>query len=122
MNGTSWDSTPDFFPLSRFRAQYYRPDIVQRVLTTMDETLAVSEANRSVSAATADNQPEKHGNTRDIREILPAVAEFAEDTFEFETDRTDIKLRYRLRSPSGRPITRVEIEIDGRPVSLSTPD
>ncbi len=117
VNGPDWDSTPDFFPLSRFRDQYYRPDIVQLVLKTMDEPQAITEANRIVAAATRDGKPPEVTGTGDIKDILPAVAEFAEDTIELETGSTDITVRYRLRSPSGRPITRVEVQIDGRPVT-----
>ncbi len=109
VNGKTWDNRPDFFPASRFRDQYYRPDIVQLVLKTHDEAKAVETAN----AKTGDKQVE-HGT---IQELLPAVVEFAEDTLEIETSTRDIELRYRVRSPSGRPITRLEIQIDGRPVT-----
>ncbi|MGP0092645.1 MAG: tetratricopeptide repeat protein [Xanthobacteraceae bacterium] len=33
-----WDKAADFFPVSRFRDQFYRPDIVQAVLETLDES------------------------------------------------------------------------------------
>jgi WD40 repeat protein len=41
-----WDRAPDFFPASRFREHFNRPDIVARVLDDLDEDVAISEANR----------------------------------------------------------------------------
>ncbi len=110
VNGQSWDSTPDFFPLSRFRSQYYRPDIVQAVLDTLDEPTAIAEAN-------ARNSRGGSGGAEEIKDILPAVAEFIDGSIEIETTQTDIQLKYRIRSPSGRSVTRVEVLIDGRPLT-----
>lgn len=117
VNGPSWDSTPDFFPLSRFRDRFYRPDIVQMVLRTLDESTAIAEANRIAGndGTTAVIEPEARDG--EIKELLPPVAEFTDDVIELETDRTDVTLHYRVRSPSGRTVTRVEVLIDGRPVT-----
>ena len=40
------DHAADFFPVSRFRDQYNRPDIVKRILDDLDEDTAIAEANR----------------------------------------------------------------------------
>jgi WD40 repeat protein len=108
VNGKDFDTIPDFFPASRFRAQYYRPDVVQQVLTQMDEDKAIERANAAAG---------KQTGVENIRGILPAVVEFAEDSLEIDTATPDVTLHYRLRSPSGREITRVEVQIDGRPVT-----
>jgi WD40 repeat protein len=113
VNGPTWDAAPDFFPASRFRAQFYRPDIVQQVLRQKDEAAAISVANQL--AAEVGATPDK-GESK-IADLLPAIVEFAEDTLEIETEHTDIQLHYRLRSPSGRPISRLEVLIDGRPAT-----
>ena len=39
------DQAADFFPASRFRSTYYRPDVIDRVLSTMDEAVALQQAN-----------------------------------------------------------------------------
>jgi WD40 repeat protein len=108
VNGPSFDALPDFFPASRFRDQYYRPDIVQLVLTTMDEDAAIVQANANAGKS---EEPEE-----DIRDILPAVIEFAQDSLVIETESQDISIQYRVRSPSGRAVTRIEVQIDGRPI------
>ena len=41
-----WDRAPDFYPVSRFRNRFNRPDIVKRVLAELDEDTAIAEANR----------------------------------------------------------------------------
>ncbi|MBC8037063.1 MAG: caspase family protein [Rhizobiales bacterium] len=115
-NGKGWDDPPDFFPASRLREQFYRPDVVQLVLKLKDEAVAIETAN-NLGGQKTQGTGEVPSGTEGIRGILPGIVEFAEDVLELETDKPDIQLRYRVRSPSGRPITRIEILIDGRPVT-----
>lgn len=42
-----WAQAADFFPVSTFAKDYARPDVVERVLDTLDEAEAVRLANRS---------------------------------------------------------------------------
>ena len=101
-----WEHAPDFFPASRFRDQYNRPDIVKRVLDDLDEDQAISEANRLVNAKPAD----------DIAKKLPPVIVITSpaegDTF--ATDR--LIVHYTLRSPSNLPVSVVRALVDGRPL------
>ncbi|MGE3829539.1 MAG: caspase family protein [Parvibaculaceae bacterium] len=107
VNGRSWDDTPQFYPASRFRDQYYRPDVVQLVLDTLDEDAALAAAN---AAAGRDE------NAKTIEELLPASVELLADAPEIQTGEKEIAVKYRLSSPTGRSVTRVEARIDGRPV------
>ena len=59
-----WDQAPDFFPASRFRDRFYRPDIVQAVLSTLDEADAVAAANAAANV---------REDTSDIATQLPPV-------------------------------------------------
>lgn len=106
-NGKTWTSPVDFFPASRFRDRFYRPDIVQLVLKLKDERKAVEEAN-SRARRRVDEEP--------VRQILPAVVEIIADPRGIDTGTSELTLSYRLRSPSGRPITKLEARIDDRPV------
>ena len=105
VNGKTWDDTPDFFPASRFRQHFYRPDIVKLVVKTGDEDKAVEEAN-----AAAQRKPEDGS----IAALLPPVIDIVADSRNIEARSGEIALTYRLRSPSGRPVTRVEARIDGQ--------
>ena len=45
-----WDQAADFFPASRFRERFSRPDIARLVLETLDEDAAIKQANRQAIA------------------------------------------------------------------------
>ena len=103
-----WDHAPDFFPVSRFREQYNRPDIVKRVLDDLDEDKAIAEANRLVGVKPA----------KEIANSLPPVVTLFSppegDTFSADS----LTVRYTLRSPSGLQVSAVRALVDGRPVSF----
>jgi WD40 repeat protein len=40
------DEAADFFPASQFRSVYYRPDVVDRILYTLDEAEALRQASK----------------------------------------------------------------------------
>ncbi len=101
-----WDHAPDFFPASRFRDQFNRPDIVKRVLDDLDEDAAIAEANRLANAKPAE----------EITKRLPPVitilapkegAAFASDS---------LTVSYSVRSPAGLPISEVTALVDGHPL------
>ena len=100
------DHAPDFFPASRFRDQYNRPDIVKRVLDDLDEDTAIAEANRLVGVKPA----------KEIANSLPPVVTLLSppegDTFSADS-RT---VRYTVRSPSGLQVSEVRALVDGRPL------
>ncbi|MGI9412761.1 MAG: caspase family protein, partial [Hyphomicrobiales bacterium] len=102
-----WENAPDFFSADRFRDRFYRPDIVQQVLTTADEEQAVDRAN------TAAN---RRRDERTIKQQLPPVItiESPGEGSEFSDGR--VTLTYKVRSPSGLPVKAVDVLIDGRPL------
>jgi WD40 repeat protein len=101
VNGKTWDEPVDFFPAALFRDKYYRPDIVKLVLKTKDEAKAIADANE-----TANRQEEEA--------TLPPVVEIIADPRGIEANKPDLRLSYRLRSPSGKPVTRLELRVDGQ--------
>jgi WD40 repeat protein len=112
VNGRTRDDPADFFPASRFRDRFYRPDIVQLVLKTKDESRAIREAN-----ATAQRNIEVAFSRAD----LPPVVDILADPRGFEADTPEIDLAYKVRSPSGREVTRIEARIDGQLVWSGVP-
>jgi len=101
------DHAADFFPISRFRSTYYRPDVIDRVLKTLDEgealRLANEEAGRKQVAALS------------VRDKLPPVAAILSPADGAEVAETPVKVRFAVRSLE--PLTRVKILVDGRPLS-----
>jgi WD40 repeat protein len=101
------DRAADFFPASRFRSTYYRPDVIDRVLTTMDEAVALrqtnEEAGRKQVAATS------------VRDKLPPVITILTPVDGAEVSTPSATIRYLARSQE--PITGVKVLVDGRPVN-----
>ncbi len=88
----------DFFPAARFRNNYYRPDVVAKVLNTLD----ISESLRLAE--------------EDIKRQVPPVITLLspEDSSTFSDN--NIALRYSIRRPSNEPITALKVLLDGRPI------
>lgn len=96
----------DYYPVSQFRSQYYRPDIVALTIARADEARAITEANKAAERRAAEK----------IAKQLPPVVTIVDpaDGAGFDTDV--VRVRYHVRSPSGLPIIRVRALIGGRPV------
>ena len=103
----TWEQVPDYYPVSRFRAQFYRPDIISRILLDLDEDQAISNANRAIN---------KRSLNEDIKGWLPPVVRIKSPaTYSTATSDT-ITVEYEVRSPTGQPIRRVFTQVDGRPI------
>ena len=97
------DTAADFFPFDAF-PQYYRPDVISDVLTTLDVGVAVSRANERLGGAPAAS----------ITELLPPVVEI--ESAEFSEPKVVLKLG--IRSPSGKPVDSVKLLFNRRPLLL----
>ncbi len=104
-----WDHAPDFYPASRFRDQFNRPDIVKRVLADLDEDKAIAEANRRAGAP-AKPAPEI---SKQLPPVITIVSPGEGSTFASDS----LTLSYNLRSPSGLAVSGVSALVDGRPYS-----
>lgn len=102
------DRAADFFPASRFRSTYYRPDIVDRILETADEAEALRLANEESS---------RKREQLDLEKMLPPVVTLLSPVDGSSVSSTDVTLTYTLRSPSGEPVTTIRAFVDGRPVA-----
>src|SRR5262249_25471778 len=102
-----WDQQADFFPVSRFRDRFNRPDIVRLVLETLDEGAAVKQAN-SASGKKEALQP--------LAAKLPPVVTIVAPATGSHFSGGDVTIEYTVRSPSGQAIDRVDTLVDGRAV------
>jgi hypothetical protein len=100
------DQAADFFPASRFRDRFYRPDVVSRVLNTLDEGTALAQA---------DAEARRKAETTTLTKLLPPVVTILAPTAETEIREAFVPFRVMVRSPSGEPVTAVRAYIDGRP-------
>jgi WD40 repeat protein len=104
-----WNQPADFFPVSKFRDTYARADIVQQVLTTLDEGEAVQLANRANPMKTV---------TPPIIESLPPVLSILSPADNSRADGPDVTLEYIVRSPSGSPLDDVEATVNGEAATM----
>ena len=98
------DLAADFFPASRFRGQYYRPDVVARVIGAAD----IQEAVRL-----ADLDANRRPRTETASAALPPIVEILAPFGEVSTSRTDVTLRIAVRTPNDAPVLSVRVRVNG---------
>ncbi len=101
------DRAPDFYPASRFRSRFYRPDVIQRVLRTpnLDVEEAVREADKAAGLPNTRAAP--------VSSLLTPVIEINDPRTPAAVDRTDLQLGYSVRLPLPDDSLRVEALVDG---------
>lgn len=99
-----WNEAAQFFSVDRFRDQFNRPDIVKLVLETLDEELAIDEANKRAGLKRA---------AETIRTTLPPVVEIMRPENDATFHQQEVTLEYMARSPTGQPITDIDVHING---------
>jgi WD40 repeat protein len=101
------DSAADFFPVKQVESFFKRPDVVTKILKTKDEAEAIKLANRGAG---------RQGQSIDVARVLPPVVEILSPKDGVEVIRGEATVRFKMRTPSGEPVTEVKALVDGRPV------
>ncbi|MBR0668590.1 hypothetical protein GXW71_29835 [Roseomonas hellenica] len=101
------DQAADFFGVGRFRDRFYRPDVIERVLTALDVTEALRQADAARGKQTQA--------APDLRRELPPVVTILSPRDGSQVSGEEVVIRYSLRSPSGQPVRSVRVLLDGRP-------
>ncbi len=96
------DHAADFFGVGRFRDRYYRPKVVEALLRgeNTEETLREAKAPAKPPAP----------------QLLPPVIRILSPAEGEAVTKSPVEIRYSVRSPSGDPVTAVDVKIDGRSV------
>jgi hypothetical protein len=106
------DKQPDFYPASRFRDRFYRPDVIARVLDTLD----VGEALRQADAA-----GQRQARASDLRDVLPPTVEILDPlTGTVRVTEPRLSLTFLVTSPTA-PLRHTKALLDGRPVEPLSP-
>jgi WD40 repeat protein len=100
------DQAGDFFPISRFRQQFYRPDVVAKVLETLDEKKAVKLADTEAGRQTRETA---------VVSVLPPVVTILSPQEGAAIATQEVTVKYLVRSPSGDRIESIEARVNGNP-------
>jgi WD40 repeat protein len=103
-----WPSPFAAFSDAVFRDIYRRPDVIDLVLETLDESEALRRADASRGASAADPSPGL---------VLPPVVTILDPADGSNVSTPTVKLRVNVRSPSGARVDRLLVSIDGRAVT-----
>ena len=106
-----WTEAADFFPVDRFRDEFNRPDIVRLVLFTEDEDAAIAEANKRAGFRLAPAT---------VRTNLPPVIEIVSPVNDAAFRQNEVTLEYAARSPTGKPITDIDVHVNGAALGART--
>jgi WD40 repeat protein len=99
------DHAADFFPASRFRDRFYRPDVLAKVLQTQDEAEAVRLANEESGRRTQ--------TITAIAQVLPPVVEIVSPASDTSVQPGTIKVRYTVRTAADAPVTAMRVRVNG---------
>ena len=98
----------DFFPASSFRSTYYRPDVIDRVLDTQDEELALAQADEAANRKTAVPAP--------VVEVLPPVVNVLSSR-QLRAASTTVEVKVKGRAPSDAQVTNWRVRVNGQAVA-----
>lgn len=101
------DQAADFFPISRFRVAYYRPDVVAKTLETLDESEAVKIANQELGKKTYELP---------VAQMLPPLVSILFPKDGSAVSDKEIEVKFSIRNPSAELVTKVIVLVDGRPI------
>lgn len=104
------DNEALYYPISRFRSSFYRPDVIDLILNTLDEEAAVRLANQESSKS-------RHLPAPNILNELPPAIQITYPANGVTLDQTSLDLSYFIHSPNEEDITRLIVQVNGRPVS-----
>lgn len=105
------DNAADFFPLSLLHSTFYRPDVIEKVLKTRDVSTALRLANEETGRKNTETN---------IARMLPPVVEIISSTRNASASGTKVTVRYRVRTLSGEPVTKISVLVNGKLVSTDT--
>jgi WD40 repeat protein len=97
----------DFFPASRFRSTFYRPDVISKILDTLDEAEAVRLANAEAG---------RRAQTANVVQVLPPVVTVLSPHDGDTVSSEEVEVKYTTRAAEDAPVTAVRALVDGRPL------
>lgn len=104
------DAAADFFSAARFRDKFNRPDIVDRVLETLNQSEGVKQADAEAHRATV---------TSTVDKILPPVVDLLTPAH-ISTSARQLAVRVRVRSFNDEPVTDLWARVNGQMAAMAS--
>ncbi|WP_300452716.1 caspase family protein [Accumulibacter sp.] len=99
----------DFYPVSRFRAEYYRPELLSEVVGKGSSQAALA-ALPAIAATPLGGKA--------IRERLPPTVRIVSPDVAPTSRGSEVKLQVAVRTPVDAPTTRLRARLNGQPVAV----
>lgn len=115
------DGRAEFHSIGRFRDRYFRPDVIDRVLDTLDARLALDAADRERSAYAAVVPPPAEDPGAPQAAVAEPVAQRLPPVLRVFTDRAvhaqarELRIAFAVES-SAQAVDAIQLRIDGQPV------
>ena len=106
------DMAADFFPIKQVKSFFYRPDVVAETLKLHDEIQAIKVANE---------RSRRQDQRVEVGKVLPPVVDILSPPEGIERVAGEVVVRFRMRTPTGEPVTSVQALVDGRPAQTKGP-
>lgn len=101
------DQAADFYSASQLRERFYRPDVIDRVLDTLDEGQALDQANQAAGRL--------EGRVA-VAKVLPPVVDAVSVPLRFGD--LSVQVRIHVRTPPGAPRTGLRVQVNGQFMAL----
>ena len=99
------EQAASFYPMSRFRSSYYRPDVVANMIEYGDGEKALEAADKG-----------KKDKVLSIVKMVPPEVVILSPENNAVVSSDKISVRYRINTPSGEAVTGIKVLVDGRPL------
>lgn len=106
------DAAADFFPASQFRSQFHRPDVIDRVLDTLDEAEALKQAD-AARGSRPSQAASPQAAAAAVLQSLPPVVEVLSGT-ELRATQPSVTIRVRARTSADARVTGWSVRVNGQ--------
>ena len=99
----------DFFPASRFRDRFYRPELIAAVLALGDERAALAADKRLGEQPASDQK---------VAEQLPPVVRIVSPDDGHLANSSQIRIVVNVQAPAAAPMLRLRVRVNGAMVTV----
>jgi hypothetical protein len=107
------NNAADFFPAASFRANLYRPDVIDQLLANQDEAEAVRLAD-----AVARRKSDTTVALSDLTNKLPPILTLLSPEQGSSVSAATVTVKLRVRSANDAPVIALRVRVNGQPIEI----